>query len=368
MRKQILQLMIVQFKEYFREPGALFWSFAFPILMAWGLGVAFSEKDKTVRNVAVEESSITPGSKLNDLFKNKAKEISKSIEGHKRFEISIRNKKLGTTEYKFVLTTWQDAIVHMKRGNVSVIMTQTKDSIRYHLDPNNPEAQLIYLHLNSLLDNQTFLEGSDNIQVMSSNGTRYIDFLVPGLLAMGIMSSCLWGISYDMIDKRGKKLLRRMVATPMRKSYYMIAQLLARITLTLIESIILILFAVLTFHIDIQGSIPALILVFLSGNLVFIGIGILVASRTSNTQTGNGLISAVTMPMMVLSGIFFSYYNFPDFVVPIIQKLPLTIFADSIRSIFIEGAGLVKVLPNILILCATGLVTFIIGLRVFKWY
>ena len=359
---------MVQFREYFREPGALFWSFAFPILMSYGLGIAFSGKNTVVRNIAIDETIVSASGKLNTFIHTRGKEIAPSIDHHKRYEVNIHNEKLGTTTYKFTYTTWDDAVVHMKRGNVSLIMTEAHDSIHFHFDPKNPEAQLIYTNMNMILTDRTFLSQSDDIKILSGEGTRYIDFLIPGLLAMGIMSSCLWGISYDMIDKRAKKLLRRMVATPMRKSNYMIAQLISRLVLAFAESVLLITFAYFTFHTSIQGSIPALILVFLSGNFVFIGIGILIASRTSNTQIGNGLISAITMPMMVLSGIFFSYYNFPDAVIPIIQKLPLTMFADGLRSIFIEGAGIMNVLPNIIILSLTGLITFTVGLKIFKWY
>lgn len=368
MKSQLWQLIIIQFKEHFREPGALFWSFAFPILMAWGLGVAFSSKDQITRQVAVVQEKISADSRLTQFLLNQTKAINPSSEGHKQYEKVIKNPKLGSTIYRFIVVKWDEAIIYLKRGNVAVILDDNNDSIRFHFDPNNPEAQLVYLQLNSLNKHHGLLEDASNIQTMTKIGTRYIDFLIPGLLAMGIMSSCLWGISYGMIEKRSKKLLRRMVATPMNKSFFMISQFVSRLVLSFAEAFILILFAYLTFHISIQGSIPALLLVFLTGNFVFIGIGILISSRTASTQTGNGLISAVTMPMMVLSGIFFSYYNFPHWIIPVIQKMPLTIFADSIRSIFIEGAGMMAMLPNILFMLSIGLVSFVIGLKIFKWY
>jgi ABC-type multidrug transport system permease subunit len=141
-----------------------------------------------------------------------------------------------------------------------------------------------------------------------------------------------------------------------------------RIAMNFIESLVLFLFALLAFRMKIQGDIVALILVFLAGNIAFAGLAVLVSSHTSNTEVGNGLINAVVFPMMILSGIFFSYQNFPDWSLPVIRNLPLTILADGIRSIFNEGAGFHEVALPILILLTIGTVFFSVGLRIFKWH
>jgi ABC-2 type transport system permease protein len=182
------------------------------------------------------------------------------------------------------------------------------------------------------------------------------------------MNSCIWGIGWGLVESRMKKLLRRMVATPLKKPIFFTSHMIVRIVLGTLETFLLILFSYMYFGTHITGSIPAFITVFLSGIFAFAGIAILMASRTSKTEVANGLVNAVTLPMMILSGIFFNYHNFPDWAVPIIQALPLTLVADSIRSIFIEGAGFIEVLRPVIILCAIGLVTFTAGLRVFKWY
>ena len=185
---------------------------------------------------------------------------------------------------------------------------------------------------------------------------------------MGIMMSCSWGISYTIIDRRSKKLLRRMVATPMRKSNFLLALITARFTMNVAEAALLFLFAWLYFGTAIQGSWPALIALFLAGNIAFSGISILISSHTANPEIGNGIINALVTPMMVVSGIFFSYHNFPDWTIPIIQYLPLTMIADSFRSIFNEGAGFLDVWREALVLTSVGTVSFIIGLKIFKWY
>ena len=182
------------------------------------------------------------------------------------------------------------------------------------------------------------------------------------------MMSCMWGISYGMIEKRSKKMLRRMVATPMRKSHFLIALMAVRIAMNFIEAGLLFLFAWFAFDISIQGNIAALFVIFIAGNIAFGGIAILTSSHTANTEIGNGLINAVVLPMSVVSGIFFSYHNFPDWTIPVIEKLPLTLLADGVRSIFIEGAGFPETVFPAIILFAIGVCFFSVGLRVFKWH
>jgi ABC-type multidrug transport system permease subunit len=182
------------------------------------------------------------------------------------------------------------------------------------------------------------------------------------------MNSCIWGIGWSLIETRMKKLLRRMVATPMRKSVFLSSHIATRIVLGGFETLLLFVFARLYFETEITGSVAAFLVVFLAGIFAFSGIAILIASRTSKTEVANGLVNAVTLPMMILSGIFFNYHNFPDWVIPVIQALPLTLLADSIRAVFIEAAGFADILKPVAILCLTGLVTFAAGLRVFRWY
>jgi ABC-type multidrug transport system permease subunit len=178
----------------------------------------------------------------------------------------------------------------------------------------------------------------------------------------------MWGLSYGIIEKRSKKLLRRMIATPMKKSGFLIGLITVRLGMNLIEALLLFLFAYFVFNIQIQGSIPALFAIFIAGNFAFAGIAIFISSRTAKTEIGNGLINFIVFPMMLLSGIFFSYHNFPDKIIPYIQKMPLTLVADGIRSIFVEGAGFSQVAVPFMILSMIGVVFFSAGLKLFKWY
>jgi ABC-type multidrug transport system permease subunit len=360
-------------RELIREPGVLFWGIVFPILMTVGLGLAFTKKADVIRKVAViREAGYADrdSSVVYNFLENKCVRNPASGKEDYKWKLEIKNEKLGTSVFFFYELKWDDAMILLKRGTINLILTGNDGHVQYHFDPMNSDAELTYLKLSSAIGSGDVIaeEKSAEIRPLTIKGTRYIDFLVPGLLTMGIMMSAMWGISYGVIEKRSKKLLRRLVATPMKKSHFLIALITVRIAMNFVEAIVLILFSIIAFHITIQGSISAMILLFLAGNIAFAGIAVFVSCHTSNTEVGNGLINAIVTPMMVLSGIFFSYHNFPDWSIQIINKLPLTILTDGIRSIFNEGAGYPQVALPVLILSATGVIFFTAGLKLFKWH
>lgn len=365
--RQLGQLLLAHFKELLREPAVLFWGIIFPILMSLGLGIAFTQKQETVRKVAVLSES---GShKIDSVLADYAESADLNADVAE-FHLSIKNKQMGNSSFEFLQMDENEAVLALKRGIVNVLITENNGEINYSFDPLNPDAQLSYLKLTKYFGQgeAIIIENTEDIRALKIKGTRYIDFLIPGLLAMGIMMSTMWGLSYGMIDKRSKKLLRRMVATPMKKSYFLVSIMTVRMVMNFLEAVLLILFAWLVFDITIQGSIPALLVVFIAGNIGFAGLAFFISSRTAKSEVGNGLINAVVMPMMILSGIFFSYHNFPDKLIPFLQKLPLTLVADAMRSIFIEGAGFEQVAIPIAILFVGGSIFFALGLKLFRWY
>jgi ABC-type multidrug transport system permease subunit len=375
-KNQLWQLTVALFKEILREPGVLFWGILFPILMSVGLGIAFTKKAEVVRKVAVVMKSDTaqgdpqiPSSLKTFLETSCEKNPDPSDESFS-WKLVISNKKLGNSVFYFIEMDWDRAMILLKRGTVNVILFENTGKPEYHFDPQNSDAQLTYIKLNSVIGSESFEAGEteENIKPLMVAGTRYIDFLIPGLITMGVMMSCMWGISYGLIEKRSKKLLRRLVATPMKKSNFLLALLTVRIIMNFVESLILIVFAILAFDIKIQGDITSLILIFLAGNFAFAGIAVFVSSHTSNTEVGNGLINSITYPMMVLSGIFFSYQNFPDWSINIIQALPLTMLTDGVRSIFNEGTAFGEIAFPFAVLTATGALFFTAGLKIFKWH
>ncbi len=368
MKRPIIQLILIQLREFYREPGILFWAFVFPIAMAWGLGIAFTHKIEQKRNIAFIENITQPDTQFREVLGKYSKIDSLSNNHEIKYSIRIGNEKIGYTNLRFIPATWENATKHLKSGSVLLIIEEKQGKLIYHYDPFSTEAQLTYMQLSSFINKGVLSESEAEIKPLTQKGSRYIDFLIPGLIAMDLMMSTLWGVSYSLIEKRSKKLLRRMVATPMKKSSFLFAQLIARLMLNILEALILFAFAYYYFGFTLEGRFIVLVILYLSGMFCFTGISILISSRTSNTYIGNGLINALVMPMTVLSGIFFSYHNFPDLIIPYIQALPLTMLADGLRSIFIEGAGLKEVFLSVIVLSGIGVTTFIAGLKIYKWY
>jgi ABC-type multidrug transport system permease subunit len=339
--------------------------------MSLGLGLAFTKKGDVTRKVAIiTDSGIYQNPDITGFLQNKSEKNFSEEEDAWQYKYVFSDDKLGNSVFLFYEMTWEDAMKLLKRGTMNVLIAAAEDSVEYHFDPLNSDAELTYLKLSSIIEKGELPEtnSSSKIKPLTVTGTRYIDFLVPGLITMGIMMSCMWGISYGLIEKRSKKLLRRLVATPMRKSHFLIALITVRIIMNVIESLALLIFALIVFKMKIQGDITSLLLIYLAGNIAFAGLAVFVSSNTSNTEVGNGLINAVVMPMMVLSGIFFSYQNFPEWSLGVIRALPLTIMTDGFRSIFNEGSGIKDVMLPIVLLTVIGVAFFSAGLKIFKWH
>ncbi len=347
MLKLLLQLIKIQFKTFFRQPDVIFWAFIFPLVLLFVLGIAFDNK--------------------------KAFRSSIGIVGDINFQIPIKNieqvsKTIGrkiiiiATKYK----NEESAVLAMKRGEISLYIAKNKGKNQYFFDPQNSEAQKDYLLIQKLLTYRSIKY--DNVIELQTQGTRYIDFFLPGLLAFNILSSCFWGIGWSYIELRMKKYLKRLTATPMSKFIFLSSYIVTRLIISAFEVSIFIIFSYFVFKTVITGSIFAFAFMWLVGNLSFAGIAVLLGSRATNPITGNGLINAFLMPMILFSGIFFSYHNFPKQIIPIIKILPLTILADSFRAIFNEGAGFITVFPAGCLLFIIGSICFYIGYKIFKWY
>lgn len=353
MNKPFFNLVALQFKEFFREPEIIFWAFLLPIILSWLLGVAIgSGAGGASGTVAVIESREAP-----------REYWTAWIERAK--EASGKDRRIG-----FTIVARDEAILALKKGEISLFIEKAPgaDSIRYCFDPRSGEAQMTYLTLERSLRAQA-APGDErgDVAPLRIQGTRYVDFLVPGLLAMDVMSSALWGIGWALIEIRIKKLLRRMAATPMHKSMFLASHFVTRLIVNAIEFFALFIFVYFYFGVRIQGSVPALIAIFIAGNMAFAGLSVLMSSRTANPRVGNGLINAITFPMTLLSGVFFSYHHFPHWAIPVVRALPLTMLADSIRSIFNEGAGFAQVGIPALVLASVGALFFYVGMKIYKW-
>ena len=369
MNSTLFRLVISQFKLFFREPGVVFWSFGFPVVMAWILGIAFANKGEILRNVAIVTENPAVVSALPKWLHEKSGTVDNQLSGEAELEWEVGMNAGDQARFRFRAMSEEEAVLALKRGQISLwIEGSPETNLSYRFDPDNADARLTYLLLETAFREKISSEIKAEIRPLTMVGIRYVDFLIPGLMAMSIMNACLWGIGWNLIELRIKKLLRRIVATPLRKSIFLISHGLNRMILSAAEMLLLYIFAYFYFDIRIQGSLLALALVFLSGYCAFAGIAILISSRVQNTQSGNGMINIVTMPMFILSGIFFSYHNFPDWLIPYVEVLPLTMLTNSLRGIITEGIGLAQVIQPSLGLFGIGAVCFALGLKLYLWH
>ena len=350
MNSSLLQLISVQFKEFFREPAIIFWALVFPLAIAGVLGIAFTRQAEPVRKVAIIEND-----------KNANSEKLAAL-------LALNDGAKDGPQFDFFYTTHEAATLKMKRGEISLFVEVSgNDSLVLNFDPQNSDGKMTQLLLENEMLKQR--EGSAlKISPITTKGNRYIDFLIPGLIALGVMNSCIWGIGWNLIEARIKKLMRRMVATPMKKSYFLLGHIISRAVLSTVEAALLFLFAYLVFGVTIQGSLFAFFVVFFTGVMAFAGVAVLASSRATTTSEGNGIINAIVLPMTILSGVFFSYKGFPDWAVSIIELLPLTMLANAIREIFNEGASLQQVGGEIAGMAIIGVLLFVVGLKIYKWY
>ena len=360
---QLYRLIVCRFLETLREPEVLFWGIVFPVLISIGLGLAFMQKNESKFNIVLVESHQTDLDSLLAVYGKT--DIKKEMQV---ITWTVNDEALGITHFNFTHSRWNDAIISLKRGEIDLVITDSMSQIRYHFDPLNAQAELAYLKLSALLKSPTNTKRTQQeLSPLTLKGVRYIDFFIPGLIAFGLMSSLLWGVSYTIIECRSQKLLRRLIATPMKKSNFLISIVFVRMIMNVLESLIIFFFVFLLFDIRIQGNILALTILFIAGNIAFAGISVLLSCRTSKTEAGTGLINAVQMPMMLLSGIFFSYHNFPEWSIGAIKLLPLTALTDGMRSIFNEGAGMQEIITPTIALSVLGILCFYAGIKMFKW-
>jgi ABC-type multidrug transport system permease subunit len=341
-----VQLTLARAREMWREPEAIFWVFGFPILLALGLGIAFRKKPADVHRVAI----VAGEGAAHALELLQASPQKRSVQTDVLPQAKAFNQfRLG----KYDL----------------VVIPRASGGLEYRYDPARPESVLARATVNDVL--QAVAGRKDALptseKTSSEPGARYIDFLIPGLLGMNLMSSGMWGIGFALVEMRQRKLLKRFVATPMRRSDFLLALASSRLLLMLAELVLLLGFGVLGFQMRVMGSWASVILISAVGALSFGGLGLITASRAQKIETVSGLINLVMMPMWLLSGVFFSYERFPAILFPFIKVLPLTALNDALRATILEGATLADQGTRLLILLLWGGIPFLLALRWFRW-
>jgi len=333
-----VELTLVRFREFVREPEAIFWVFVFPILLAAGLGLAFRNQPAQVLKIAATRPDLV-----------------RALRQEKRLDVRLLDPG--------------PAIELLRQGKVALVAEDAPSGVIYRFDDTNPDGRTA----RQLADNaiQRAAGRSNPVatadRFMREPGSRYIDFLIPGLLGMNMMGSAIWGMGFAVVDARRKKLLKRLVATPMPRHYYLLSFILSRLLLLVVEVGVVAGFGMLVFGVPMRGSLGGLAVLCVTGSMAFCSVGLLIASRARTIEAASGLMNLVMMPMWILSGVFFSAERFPDAFQPVIRALPLTALIDSLRADMLQGAALAQVAPQLGILAAWMVLCFGVALKLFRW-
>ena len=339
-------LLMARMKELKREPEVIFWVFVFPLLLALGLGIAFRNKPADVTSIAV-------------------------VSGPRAAEtLALLQRSPQRASIRTTVVDEAQALQGFRLGKYDLVVEpREQGGVRYHYDPARPESVLSRAEVDDALQSAAGRTNPLPTSAVASTepGSRYIDFLIPGLLGMNLMNAAMWGIGFALVDMRQRKLLKRFVGTPMRRSDFLLALTSSRLILMLIEVALLLGFGVLVFHMRVLGSLPAIVLIGAIGAVSFGGVGLLTASRAQKIESVSGLINLVMMPMWIFSGVFFSYERFPAIAQPFIKALPLTALNDALRDTILQGAPLASQSGRILIMAVWGGISFLVAVRIFRW-
>jgi ABC-2 type transport system permease protein len=335
----LIQLTLVRFREFLREPEALFWVFGFPLLLAAGLGLAFRNAPAEVLGVGQVGGDPT------------------AFENAPALAVDA-------------FPTVEDGLRALREGRIALLVERPADgSVVYHYDDTNPEGRDARMRADTAV--QQSAGRKDPVvaqdQLMREAGSRYIDFLIPGLLGMNLMGGSIWSMGFAIVDARRRKLMKRLVATPMPRHYFLLSFLIARLVMLVVEVGAFLGFAVLVFGVPVRGSLLLVAAVCVFGSLAFGAIGLLLSSRARTIEAASGLMNLTMLPMWILSGVFFSSQRFPEAVQPIIAALPLTALNDALRATMLQGATLPQIASEIGVLAAWLLVCFPVALKLFRW-
>jgi ABC-type multidrug transport system permease subunit len=340
-RPAFVELTLVRLRELWREPEAMFWVFVFPIVLAAVLGVAFRSRPPEGVDVAIVAGAhaAARGAAL-------------------RAAPGLRVQVLPEAEARRALA----------RAKVALVVTDDEPPA-YRLDPTRPEAPAARLAVDAALQRAAGRVDAFTARVeeVTEPGSRYVDFLLPGLLGMNLLGTGMWGIGFALVMARGGHLLKRFVAAPMRRSHFLGAQIVARLVFLVPEAGVLLAFGHYALDVPVRGSLALLAIVSVLGALAFAGLGLLTASRARTMEGISGLMNLAMLPMWIFSGIFFSTDRFPAALQPFVQALPLTALNDALRAVMLDGAGLGALAGELGILTAWGVASFALALRLFRW-
>ncbi|HEX23117.1 MAG TPA: ABC transporter permease [Chromatiales bacterium] len=341
--RRFLAVLKARNREFVRDRAALGWNIIFPILIVAGFAFAFSGKPMDLYKVSVYAAD--PVQKLAEVQKTQA---------------------FFRTDYiRFIpVSTLAPAITKVERHQLDMLFDL--DQHHYWVNRDSPKGYML----------ERVLHGSDTVeapaggfqrQTVSGREIRYVDWLIPGILAMNMMFSALFGVGYVIVRYRKSGVLKRLQATPLTAFEFLSAQVVSRLWLILAITSGVYAGANLFIDFSMFGSYTLLLLVFALGAVSLISLGLLVAARIASEELAGGILNVLSWPMMFLSGVWFSLEG----TNPLIQKLallfPLTHIIDASRAIMIDGAGLAGISTQLMVLTLMSGVFLLLGAALFRW-
>jgi ABC-2 type transport system permease protein len=337
----IWRLFVFRMKSLAREPGSLFWIFAFPVLTSLALGLSFDNRSLSEVSIAVADG---PG----------AEGLTRDLDDAE----GVRAARVPLERAREMLRV----------GQVALVVTSGERPEMY-IDPTLPEARTARLLARDVLERRAGRTDRVDVAITSVRepGGRYIDFLIPGLLGMGLMTSSVITLGVALVQMRAGRLLKQMVSSPMRRSHFFIAMMLAHTVLALVEVVFFLAFSRALFGVRLFGSALELAAFGLVGSACFSALTLLVVSRVEAQEAANGLMNLVVLPMTALSGVFFTTSRFPAWMQWLAHGLPLSALNDGLRAIMLEGRSIGSLGSELTVLGVWGLVSFFLSLRLFRW-
>ncbi|HET9949427.1 MAG TPA: ABC transporter permease [Longimicrobiales bacterium] len=334
---ELLELSRHRVLAFLRQPEAIFWVFAFPLLLSAALGFAFQSREPAPSLVGVIGES------------------SEGWVGHLERDALIEVVRFDTPE---------EANRRLAGGHLDAVVLSADPPV-LRLDPARAEAELARLRV--LVAMSGIEHDAIDVEEVTEHGARYVDFLFPGLLGMSLMSTGLWAIGFAVADMRQRKVLKRLLVTPMRRTSFLASFLTSRLCFLVAELALLTAFGVWVLGVPLRTDLVTFGVVSLLGTISFSAVGLLAASRARTIEGVSGLLNLVIVPMWIGSGVFFSYERFPEAVHPFLRALPLTALNDALRSGMIDGAALPDMLPEMAVMAVWAVVSFAVALRIFRW-
>jgi ABC-type multidrug transport system permease subunit len=344
--KRFWAMFTARNKEFFRDRAAFGWNFLFPFLLVAGFGIIFGGKAYTsykvgffppaIEPVQVEDADLPKGFRENPYIKF----------------IPFRDAETG--------------LAKLRQHKIDFLIRIGKPPHRYWVSSDSPKGFVIEQMFKASLAPGHIQQRIEK-QAIESRPFRYIDWLFPGILAMNMMFSALWGVGYVVVRYRKNGVLKRLKATPLTAFEYLAAQMTSRIFLLMFTLAVVWFGCDMIFSFSVAGSYTHLFLMFLIGSLSLTALGLLLAARGTSEEFATGILNFITWPMMFLSEVWFSIEGAPQWVRTAANIFPLTHLLTAVRRIMQDGAGLVDVAPQILVLIAMTLCFLVAGALLFSW-